>query len=278
MQIISNICSFIATLELIAAPVLLVIWIIRKIRKKPKWKWFKWFWISFAAVITVGVLTSPATWCKHENRLVETKEASCTEDGYKKYHCDLCGRDTTKTIKRLGHDMREVSRIKPTSESDGEFVTRCSRCGYEETEVLKKLNEPSKETTSNDNQENSEKSETVPKQETEKEEDTVGTATFEEIYKAYKENELVADDLYKNNRYRVTAKIDGMTNDGLLNLTGGATLTLEKTVGNTIVIFYAEFEKEQEENLKTVKVGDTITFVGECLSAGSWIDCELVVE
>lgn len=110
------------------------------------------------------------------------------------------------------------------------------------------------------------------------EEDTVGTATFEEIYKAYKENELVADDLYKNNRYRVTAKIDGMTNDGLFNLTGGATLTLEKTVGNTIVIFYAEFEKEQEENLKTVKVGDTITFVGECLSAGSWIDCELVVE
>nr|DAL90366.1 MAG TPA: putative nucleic acid-binding lipoprotein.1, putative nucleic acid-binding lipoprotein [Caudoviricetes sp.] len=278
MQIISNICSFIATLELIAAPVLLVIWIIRKIRKKPKWKWFKWFWISFAAVITVGVLTSPATWCKHENRLVETKEASCTEDGYTKYHCDLCGRDTTETIKRLGHDMREVSRIKPTSESDGEFVTRCSRCGYEETEVLKKLNEPSKETTSNDNQENSEKSETVPKQETEKEEDTVGTATFEEIYKAYKENELVADDLYKNNRYRVTAKIDGMTNDGLFNLTGGATLTLEKTVGNTIVIFYAEFEKEQEENLKTVKVGDTITFVGECLSAGSWIDCELVVE
>lgn len=278
MQIISNICSFIATLELIAAPVLSVIWIIRKIRKKPKWKWFKWFWISFAAVITVGVLTSPATWCKHENRLIETKEASCTEEGYKKYHCDLCGRDMTETIKRLGHDMREVSRIKPTSESDGEFVTRCSRCGYEETEVLKKLNEPSKETTSDDNQENSEKSETVPKQETENEEDTVETATFEEIYKAYKENELVADDLYKNNRYRVTAKIDGMTNDGLFNLTGGATLTLEKTVGNTIVIFYAEFEKEQEENLKTVKVGDTITFVGECLSAGSWVDCELVVE
>ena len=109
------------------------------------------------------------------------------------------------------------------------------------------------------------------------EENAVGTATFEEIYKAYKENELVADDLYKNNLYQVTAKIDGMTNDGLFNLTGGATLTLEKTVENTIVIFYAEFEKEQEENLKTVKVGDTITFVGECLSAGSWVNCELVV-
>ena len=104
----------------------------------------------------------------------------------------------------------------------------------------------------------------------------VGTATFDEIYHAYKENELVADDLYQYNRYRVTAKINGMTNNGLFNLTGGATLTLEKRVGNTIVFFYAEFEKEQEENLKTVKVGDTITFEGKCLDAGNWSECELV--
>lgn len=104
----------------------------------------------------------------------------------------------------------------------------------------------------------------------------VGTATFDEIYHAYKENELVADDLYQYNRYRVTAKINGMTNDGLFNLTGGATLTLETKVDNTIIFFYAEFEKEQEENLKTVKVGDTITFEGKCLDAGNWSECELV--
>lgn len=111
---------------------------------------------------------------------------------------------------------------------------------------------------------------------TSEETSAVGTATFDEIYQAYKENELVADDLYQYNRYRVTAKINGMTNNGLFNLTGGATLTLEKRVGNTIVFFYAEFEKEQEENLKTVKVGDTITFEGKCLDAGNWSECELV--
>ena len=113
---------------------------------------------------------------------------------------------------------------------------------------------------------------------TSEETSAVGTATFDEIYQAYKENELVADDLYQYNRYRVTAKINGMTNDGLFNLTGGATLTLETKVDNTIVFFYAEFEKEQEENLKTVKVGDTITFEGKCLDAGNWSECELVVE
>lgn len=106
----------------------------------------------------------------------------------------------------------------------------------------------------------------------------VGTATFDEIYYAYKENELVADDLYQYNRYRVTAKINGMTNDGLFNMTGGAMLTMETKVDNTIVFFYAEFEKEQEENLKSVKVGDTITFEGKCLDAGNWKECELIME
>lgn len=213
MQIISNICSSVVALELIAAPVLLVIWIIRKIRKKPKWKWFKWFWISFAAVVAVGVITSPSTWDKQD------KPAT------------------------INSSNEVVENTEPDSMQNG-----------------------------------SGKSETTSEQENENEEDTVGTATFEEIYKAYQENELVADDLYQYNRYQVTAEINSMTNGGLFNLTGGATLTLKKRVDNTIVFFYAEFEKEQEENLKAVKVGDTITFVGECMSAGSWVDCELIVE
>lgn len=106
----------------------------------------------------------------------------------------------------------------------------------------------------------------------------VGTASYAEIYQAYKENELVADDLYKGNRYRVTAKINGLTNDGLFNMTGGAMLTMETQVGNTIVFFYAEFEREEEDNLKTVKVGDTITYEGTCGSAGYWSDCHLIIE
>lgn len=101
---------------------------------------------------------------------------------------------------------------------------------------------------------------------------------FDEIYRAYKENELRADDTYKNNRYRISAKVNGMSTGGLFNLTGGATLTMEKRVGNIRVFFYAEFEKEQEDNLKLINVGDTITFEGECLSAGSWVNCEIIIK
>lgn len=104
----------------------------------------------------------------------------------------------------------------------------------------------------------------------------VQTVTFKDIYLAYEENELRADDTYKNNRYVITARVNGMSTGGLFNLTGGATLTMETRVDNTIVFFYAEFEKEQEEALKTINVGDEITFEGECLSAGTWVDCELI--
>ena len=104
------------------------------------------------------------------------------------------------------------------------------------------------------------------------------SVTFDEIYRAYKENELRADDVYQYNRYRITAKVNGMETGGLLNLTGGATLTMEKQVDSTFVFFIAEFEKDQEDALKTISVGDTITFEGECLSAGTWENCELILD
>ena len=107
-------------------------------------------------------------------------------------------------------------------------------------------------------------------------EDQYTPASFEETHQAYEDNELVADDLYKGRRYEVTATINGMETGGLMNMTGGATLTMEKKIGNTIVVFLAEFERDQEEALKNIKVGDEITFEGTCYSAGSWSDCELV--
>lgn len=101
---------------------------------------------------------------------------------------------------------------------------------------------------------------------------------YADIYRAYKKNELAADDIYKGNRYRITGVIAGIESDGIFNATGGATLTMKVKVDNTIVYFLAEFEKEQEDALKKVAVGDTITFDGKCLDHGNWVDCEIVEE
>lgn len=100
------------------------------------------------------------------------------------------------------------------------------------------------------------------------------SVTFADIYKSFKSNELNAKDLYNGNRYVIAAKINGISSGGLLNITGGATLTMEKQVDDTIVLFTAEFEKEQEDALKELSVGDTITFTGVCYG-GSFTDCTL---
>lgn len=140
------------------------------------------------------------------------------------------------------HTWYEVSKVEPTEEVEGVSYQKCENCGAEMQQPISKLEH---------------------------------IVTFKEIYLEYENNELRADEKYKYNRYTVTATINGMATGGLLNWSGGATLTMKTRVDNTIVFFYASFEKDQEEALMSVNVGDEITFEGECLSAGTWVECEL---
>lgn len=140
------------------------------------------------------------------------------------------------------HIWVETSRDEPTEDQQGVSYQKCEICGETRRWFIPKIEH---------------------------------VVTFDEIYREYKSNELRADDKYKNNRYEITATINGMATGGLLNWSGGATLTMETRVDNTVVFFYAEFEEGQEEALKSVNVGDEITFEGECLSAGMWVECEL---
>ncbi len=141
------------------------------------------------------------------------------------------------------HKWVLVDSVAATEESEGYEEYKCESCGEKDIKKTPKLEH---------------------------------VVTFEEVYRAYKENELAADEKYKGNRYKVTGQITGLSSSGLLNLTGGATLTMQTNVGGTIVIYIAEFEKDQEDALKQIKVGDTITLEGTCGSSGYWYDCELV--
>ena len=108
------------------------------------------------------------------------------------------------------------------------------------------------------------------------EEIVIEEATFDEIYRASKENKLRAERDYEGKWYRITAEVNGMATGGLLNATGGATLTMETKVDGRTVFFYAEFEKDQEEALLEINVGDTITFEGVCYIESAWQNCKLI--
>lgn len=146
------------------------------------------------------------------------------------------------------HEYKVIEEIAPTYNEEGKAVEECSLCGSRKTKTLPVLAPPS----------------------------YIEGVDYEEIYKAYKENPIRAEEKYKGNRYRITGQINGMSTSGLLNVTGGATLTMLIKIDNTYVYFVAEFEKDQVEALKTVNVGDTITFEGKCASDELWTKCELI--
>lgn len=99
---------------------------------------------------------------------------------------------------------------------------------------------------------------------------------YGEVYNAYEKNELAAKDEYGGNRYILTATCDGLESGGLMNLTGGATLTVYSNVDGVNVYYLVEFGKKQEEALKSIEVGDEVTFEGTCNGSGHWYDCEIV--
>ena len=103
---------------------------------------------------------------------------------------------------------------------------------------------------------------------------TVEDVSFAEIYAEKKANELRANEEYNDKWFRITGTINGIESGGLLNITGGATLTMEIKVDTTTVYFLAEFESEQEDALMKYSEGDVITFVGK-YAYGMFEDCRV---
>jgi hypothetical protein len=274
---------YLFVISFLAAPAAFAVAVIFSVLKKKKAMSISWVTFGgIVALVLLSLIVHIATGCRHEYELVEEIAPSCTANGITINVCAKCGNKQRKYSDALGHDLRIASRIEPTLNLDGEIVRDCARCGYEEVEVVARL-EPTPSPTPSPTPTPEPTAAPTPEpapspSPADPDGEIVDTSvTFDEIYKAFKQNELVAKEKYNGNRYKITAKINGMNTGGLFNLTGGATLTMEKKVGNTTVFFYAEFEKDQEEALKKVVVGDTITFYGECWG-GRFSDCELILE
>lgn len=257
---IYNLMITLTAILIFVTPVLLFVALVRAIFKKPIKKLLISALCSFCAIFIFAFVGSASQMIADDiseesstSPAAESSEAVSSEaDSFDNVDSETPQQNSdttesnseqqTESAPECDHAWYEVSRVDPTEEAQGISYQLCSKCGDERQWFIPKVEH---------------------------------IVTYDEIYREYKSNELRADDAYKNNRYTITATINGMATGGLLNWSGGATLTMETRVDNTIVFFYAEFEKDQEDALKGVSVGDTITFEGECLSAGSWVDCEL---
>ncbi len=65
---------------------------------------------------------------------IEKKDATCTEEGYTKSVCSVCGQTITEKIDKIPHDYVEKIIVEPTTSSEGTARYTCSVCGdsYEE--------------------------------------------------------------------------------------------------------------------------------------------------
>lgn len=111
--------------------------------------------------------------------------------------------------------------------------------------------------------------------ESETEPKIITDVSFDQIYQDYDQNELAAKDKYSGNWYQITAEINNIYQGNLIELFSPK-MTLVRKVGNTYVYFHAVFDKDDEEAIKQLKTGETITFTGKCSSDAYWEQCRLV--
>lgn len=95
--------------------------------------------LPIQALAAVAAQIDPAE-CTHRWSLVDEKEATCQEEGYKTYHCWLCGSEKTEKVKKLKHDYGKwkVTR-EATCDREGERVRRCKVCDHRDTQKIDKL-------------------------------------------------------------------------------------------------------------------------------------------
>ena len=118
----------------------------------------------------------------------------------------------------------------------------------------------------------------APSKDKETPSETVYTdVAFEEIYAAYKNNELSADDKYKGNRYQIACTFVSVGDGGLNGALGSLSVTAYTYVGNKKCVLWCTFDEEtQREALSKLNKGDEFTFEGICDSWGRWSDCKVV--
>lgn len=94
---------------------------------------------------------------------------------------------------------------------------------------------------------------------------------YRKIYEAFCENEIVAKELYKGNRYRISGEIDSIDSIG-----DEGYLTIAVDVGEYYPVWvYAYFDKEETESLKALKSGQQVSVDGECTGKITFDHCTL---
>ena len=76
----------------------------------------------------------------HQYVAIAHEDATCTSGGYTTYHCSVCNDEYTETIDALGHDWSDWAPLQaPTCTAPGSETRSCARCGEKENRAVSAL-------------------------------------------------------------------------------------------------------------------------------------------
>lgn len=68
--------------------------------------------------------------CNHDEKVIDHKDATCTEDGYTTYECNVCGSTWKDTLPAAGHTEVADAAVEATCETAGKTEgSHCTTCG-----------------------------------------------------------------------------------------------------------------------------------------------------
>ena len=68
--------------------------------------------------------------CNHDEKVIDHKDATCTEDGYTTYECNVCGSTWKDTLPAAGHAEVADAAVEATCETAGKTEgSHCTTCG-----------------------------------------------------------------------------------------------------------------------------------------------------
>ena len=79
-------------------------------------------------------------YAPHDYKLTKTIEPFCTDKGYKRYNCSVCGHEKIEELPAPGHSFTAWTTSKrATCTEEGEEIRTCTACGEKETRPLAPL-------------------------------------------------------------------------------------------------------------------------------------------
>lgn len=165
--------------------------------------------------------------------MVSTTEATCTSPKQTEKKCSLCGETVVEPDGKPVHSFGEWTvKAQPTYYEEGEKERSCILCGYSETEKIDYI-----EITAN------------------------------ELYTAYEENEVAAEEKYDSKKVKITGVVSDINSSGFLTSTNVLLSVKSKSWFGCV---QCNFNSDNEEAVAKLSKGSTVTIIGTCDSLSTF--------